>query len=54
VGRTVHTKTLNVEKGVVHEIDLAPADDEEIQVTVKVIGTTTGNDASRTCSTRNS
>ena len=38
VGRTVHTKTLNVEKGVVHEIDLAPADDEEIQATVKVMG----------------
>ena len=38
VGRTVHTKTLNVEKGVVHEIALAPADDEEIQATVKVMG----------------
>jgi enoyl-[acyl-carrier protein] reductase / trans-2-enoyl-CoA reductase (NAD+) len=38
VGRTVHTKTLNVEKGVVHEIDLSPADDEEIQATVKVMG----------------
>jgi enoyl-[acyl-carrier protein] reductase/trans-2-enoyl-CoA reductase (NAD+) len=38
VGRTVHTKTLNVEKGLVHEIDLAPADDDEIQATVKVMG----------------
>ncbi len=38
VGRTVHIKTLNVEKGVVHEIDLSPADDEEIQATVKVMG----------------
>ena len=38
VGRTVHIKTLNVEKGVVHDIDLSPADDEEIQATVKVMG----------------
>jgi enoyl-[acyl-carrier protein] reductase / trans-2-enoyl-CoA reductase (NAD+) len=38
VDRTVHIKTLNVEKGVVHEIDLSPADDEEIQATVKVMG----------------
>jgi enoyl-[acyl-carrier protein] reductase / trans-2-enoyl-CoA reductase (NAD+) len=38
VGRTVHIKTLNVEKGVVHEVDLAPASDEEIQSTVKVMG----------------
>jgi enoyl-[acyl-carrier protein] reductase/trans-2-enoyl-CoA reductase (NAD+) len=38
VGRTVHIKTLNVEKGVVHEIDLAPASDEEVQSTVKVMG----------------
>jgi enoyl-[acyl-carrier protein] reductase/trans-2-enoyl-CoA reductase (NAD+) len=38
VGRTVHTKTLNVEKGVVHEIDLAPASEEEIRSTVKVMG----------------
>jgi enoyl-[acyl-carrier protein] reductase/trans-2-enoyl-CoA reductase (NAD+) len=38
VGRTVHTKTLNVEKGQVHEIDLAPATDDEIQATVKVMG----------------
>ena len=34
----MHIKTLNVEKGVVHEIDLAPASDEEIQSTVKVMG----------------
>jgi enoyl-[acyl-carrier protein] reductase/trans-2-enoyl-CoA reductase (NAD+) len=38
VNRTVHTKTLNVDKGVVHEIDLAPASDEEIFATVKVMG----------------
>jgi enoyl-[acyl-carrier protein] reductase/trans-2-enoyl-CoA reductase (NAD+) len=38
IGRTVHTKTLNVEKGLVHEMDLAPASDEEIQATVKVMG----------------
>jgi enoyl-[acyl-carrier protein] reductase/trans-2-enoyl-CoA reductase (NAD+) len=38
VGRTVHTKTLNVEKGVVHEIDLEPASDDEVQSTVKVMG----------------
>jgi enoyl-[acyl-carrier protein] reductase/trans-2-enoyl-CoA reductase (NAD+) len=38
VGRTVHTKTLNVEKGLVYETDLAPASDEEIQATVKVMG----------------
>jgi enoyl-[acyl-carrier protein] reductase/trans-2-enoyl-CoA reductase (NAD+) len=38
VGKTVHIKTLNVEKGVVHDVDLAPASDEEIQSTVKVMG----------------
>jgi enoyl-[acyl-carrier protein] reductase/trans-2-enoyl-CoA reductase (NAD+) len=38
VNRAVHTKTLNVDKGVVHEIDLAPASDEEIHATVKVMG----------------
>ena len=38
IGRTVNTKTLNVEKGVVHEADLAPASVEEIQSTVKVMG----------------
>lgn len=38
IGRPVHTKTLNVDKGVVHEIDLAPATDEEIHATVKVMG----------------
>jgi enoyl-[acyl-carrier protein] reductase / trans-2-enoyl-CoA reductase (NAD+) len=38
VGRTVHIKTLNVEKGVVHDVDLAPASDEEIRSTVKVMG----------------
>jgi enoyl-[acyl-carrier protein] reductase/trans-2-enoyl-CoA reductase (NAD+) len=38
VGRTVHIKSLNVEKGVVHDVDLAPASDEEIQSTIKVMG----------------
>lgn len=38
VGRTVHIKTLNVEKGVVHDVDLAPATDEEVRSTVKVMG----------------
>jgi enoyl-[acyl-carrier protein] reductase/trans-2-enoyl-CoA reductase (NAD+) len=38
IGRTVHTKTVNVEKGVVHETELAPASGEEIQSTVKVMG----------------
>ncbi len=38
VGRTVHIKSLNVDKGVVHEVDLAPASEEEIAATVKVMG----------------
>jgi enoyl-[acyl-carrier protein] reductase / trans-2-enoyl-CoA reductase (NAD+) len=38
IGRTVHIKNLNVEKGNVHEVDLAPASEEEIQATVKVMG----------------
>ena len=38
IGRTVHIKTLNVEKGVVHEADLTPASAEEIASTVKVMG----------------
>jgi enoyl-[acyl-carrier protein] reductase/trans-2-enoyl-CoA reductase (NAD+) len=38
IGRTVHTKTLNVDKGVVHEVDLAPASVEEVESTVKVMG----------------
>jgi enoyl-[acyl-carrier protein] reductase/trans-2-enoyl-CoA reductase (NAD+) len=38
VGRTVHIKTVNVDKGLVHEIDLAPASDEEVHATVKVMG----------------
>jgi len=38
VGRTVHSKTLNVDKGVVHDIDLAPAAADEIAATVKVMG----------------
>jgi enoyl-[acyl-carrier protein] reductase/trans-2-enoyl-CoA reductase (NAD+) len=38
IGRLVHTKTLNVDKGVVHEADLVPASVEEIESTVKVMG----------------
>jgi enoyl-[acyl-carrier protein] reductase/trans-2-enoyl-CoA reductase (NAD+) len=38
IGGVVHTKTLNVEKGVVYEADLAPATVDEIQSTVKVMG----------------
>lgn len=38
IGSVVHTKTVNVEKGIVHEVDLAPANAEEIQSTVKVMG----------------
>jgi enoyl-[acyl-carrier protein] reductase/trans-2-enoyl-CoA reductase (NAD+) len=38
IGRTVHIKSLNVEKGIVAETDLAPATDEEIQSTIKVMG----------------
>lgn len=38
IGRTVHIKNLNVEKGIVNEVDLAPASDEEIQSTVRVMG----------------
>ena len=38
VGRAIHIKTLNVEKGLVHDVDLTPATEEEIQATVKVMG----------------
>lgn len=38
VGAPVHIKSLHVEKGVVGEVDLAPATDEEIAATVKVMG----------------
>lgn len=38
VGAPVHIKSLNVDKGLVHEVDLAPASDVEIQSTVKVMG----------------
>lgn len=38
VGRTVHIKSLNVDKGLVHEVNLAPATEEEIAATVKVMG----------------
>jgi enoyl-[acyl-carrier protein] reductase/trans-2-enoyl-CoA reductase (NAD+) len=38
VGNPVRLKTLHVEKGVVQEIDVAPATNDEIQATVKVMG----------------
>jgi len=38
IGETFHVKTLNVDKGEVHEVDLEPASDEEIAATVKVMG----------------
>jgi enoyl-[acyl-carrier protein] reductase/trans-2-enoyl-CoA reductase (NAD+) len=38
INRSIHIKSLNVEKGLVQEIDLAPAADEEIRSTVKVMG----------------
>lgn len=38
IGAPVHIKSLNVDKGVVGEVDLTPATDEEIAATVKVMG----------------
>ena len=38
IGRSVRLKTLQVEKGVVHEIEVPPATDEEIYSTIKVMG----------------
>lgn len=38
LGEPVHIKTLNVDKGVVHEVDLEPATDEETRATVAVMG----------------
>jgi enoyl-[acyl-carrier protein] reductase/trans-2-enoyl-CoA reductase (NAD+) len=38
LGETVHIKTVNVEKGDVHEVDLAPASEEEAASTVAVMG----------------
>lgn len=38
LGDTVHIKTLNVDKGEVHEVDLEPASDEETRATVAVMG----------------
>jgi enoyl-[acyl-carrier protein] reductase / trans-2-enoyl-CoA reductase (NAD+) len=38
LGEPVHIKTLNVDKGVVHEIDLQPATEEETRATVAVMG----------------
>ena len=38
IGRTLRTKTLNQDRGVVHEADIHPATDEETQATVAVMG----------------
>ena len=38
LGDPVHIKTLNVDKGEVHEVDLEPATAEETRATVKVMG----------------
>jgi len=38
LGEAVHIKTLNVDKGVVHEVDLEPATPEETANTVAVMG----------------
>jgi len=38
IGEAFHVKTLNVDKGLVHDVDLEPASDEEIAATVKVMG----------------
>ncbi len=38
VGSPVHIKSLNVDKGVVSDVDLPPATDDEIAATVKVMG----------------
>jgi enoyl-[acyl-carrier protein] reductase/trans-2-enoyl-CoA reductase (NAD+) len=38
IGEPVHIKTLNVAKGVVHDVDLAPASEDEIHATIKVMG----------------
>jgi enoyl-[acyl-carrier protein] reductase/trans-2-enoyl-CoA reductase (NAD+) len=38
IGRSVRLKTLHVEKGVVHEVEVPAATDEEIHSTIKVMG----------------
>lgn len=38
LGKTVHMKSLNVDKGEVHEVDLEPATEEETANTVAVMG----------------
>ncbi len=38
LGETVHIKTLNVDRGEVHEVDLEPATPEEARATVAVMG----------------
>ncbi|MEE4301653.1 MAG: enoyl-ACP reductase FabV [Pseudomonadales bacterium] len=38
VGEVFHVKSLNTDKGEVHEVDLEPASEEEIEATVKVMG----------------
>ena len=38
VGAPVHIKSLHVDKGLVHDVDLTPASNEEIASTIKVMG----------------
>ena len=38
LGETLRVKTLNQDRGVVHEVDIAPASDEETAATVAVMG----------------
>lgn len=38
LGKPVHIKSLNVDKGLVHEVDLEPATDEETAATIAVMG----------------
>jgi enoyl-[acyl-carrier protein] reductase/trans-2-enoyl-CoA reductase (NAD+) len=38
IGDAFHVKTLNVDKAEVHEVDLEPATEDEIEATVKVMG----------------
>jgi enoyl-[acyl-carrier protein] reductase / trans-2-enoyl-CoA reductase (NAD+) len=38
VGAPVHIKSLNVDKCLVHDVDLAPATEDEIRSTIKVMG----------------
>ena len=38
MGERFHVKTLNVDKGEVHDLDLEPATEDEVAATVKVMG----------------